>query len=118
MTIPEPYTAINTTMLQDSSDNNLPDTEEEITNLFVMIMNEIGKIEKNENNDINFTKMILGLLVLVALFTIKTKIYRASTCCLSRKKKKLKNFDEIPLDGITIQELNYNVTIEQQEQKP
>lgn len=101
-------------MLQDSGD---PDTEEEITNLFVMIMNEIGKIEKNENNDINYTKMILGLLVLVALFTIKTKIYRASTCCLARKKKKLKNFDEIPLDGITIQELNYNVTIEQQQQQ-
>ncbi|AAQ11053.1 hypothetical protein [Mamestra configurata nucleopolyhedrovirus A] len=102
---------INTTTITTLQDNG--DIDEKISDLFVMIMNEIDKIEKNESNDISYTKMILGLLILVALFTLKTKIYRASTCCLSRKKKKLKNVDEIPLDGITIQELNYNVTIEQ-----
>ncbi|AAM95016.1 hypothetical protein HaMNV_gp028 [Helicoverpa armigera multiple nucleopolyhedrovirus] len=108
-TIPTLYIdMINTTTLQDNGD-----IDEEISDLFVMIMNEIDKIEKNESNDISYTKMILGLLILVALFTLKTKIYRASTCCLSKSKKKLKNVDEIPLDGITIQELNYNVTIEQ-----
>nr|QNH90845.1 maco-A 34 [Mamestra configurata nucleopolyhedrovirus A] len=102
---------INTTTITTLQDNG--DIDEEISDLFVMIMNEIDKIEKNESNDISYTKMILGLLILVALFTLKTKIYRASTCCLSKKEKKLKNVDEIPLDGITIQELNYNVTIEQ-----
>nr|WRQ96272.1 maco-A 34 [Mamestra configurata nucleopolyhedrovirus A]WRQ96441.1 maco-A 34 [Mamestra configurata nucleopolyhedrovirus A] len=111
-TIPTLYIDImNTTTVTTLQDNG--DINEQISDLFVMIMNEIDKIEKNESNDISYTKMILGLLILVALFTLKTKIYRASTCCLSKSKKKLKNVDEIPLDGITIQELNYNVTIEQ-----
>nr|AIL25106.1 Orf28 [Mamestra brassicae multiple nucleopolyhedrovirus] len=82
-TIPTLYIdMINTTTLQDNGD-----IDEEISDLFVMIMNEIDKIEKNESNDISYTKMILGLLILVALFTLKTKIYRASTCCLSKSKK-------------------------------
>ncbi|AAZ38184.1 ORF-18 [Agrotis segetum nucleopolyhedrovirus A] len=73
-------------------------------------MNEISKIEKTENNDISYTKMILGCVVLIALFTLKTKIYRASTCC-ARRGKRLRSDNE-PLENITIQELNYNVTIE------
>lgn len=88
----------------------LHDTNQDIDSLFALIMNEINKIEKYESNDISYTKMILGILLLMTLFTLKTKIYRGCECCV-RRKKRLKS-DDVPLENITIQELNYNVTIE------
>lgn len=95
----------------DFDENTLSDKD--IDNIFAVIMNEISKIEKSESSDVNYTKIIIGLLVLITLFTLKTKIYRVSTCCWCRKKsllqRRLTTLDAQPLENITIQELNYNV---------
>ncbi|AIE47864.1 orf29-like protein [Peridroma alphabaculovirus] len=105
--IPAPYSALNASFEhQDGSDE-----DDDINGLFDMIMHEISKIERTEDSDVNYTKMIFGLLVLVALLTFRSKIYRASTCC--RRRHRHGRSDIAPLDTITIQELNYNVVIEQ-----
>ncbi|AXU41616.1 ORF18 [Spodoptera eridania nucleopolyhedrovirus] len=102
--------------LQDKDSRNDDDentlTDKDIDNIFAVIMDEISKIEKTESSDVNYTKIIIGLLILITLFTLKTKIYRISTCWRRKKQRNLKNgggADEIPLENITIQELNYNV---------
>lgn len=100
----------------DFDENTLSDKD--IDNIFAVIMHEISKIEKSESSDVNYTKIIIGLLILITLFTLKTKIYRVSTCCWRRKKlqqqqqqqqRRLHTLDAQPLENITIQELNYNV---------
>ena len=112
--IPASYTPLNTTMLTMLKDSDgFDNSKDDISSLFITIMNEIGKIEKIESNDISYTKMIFGVLILIALFTVKTKLYRISTCCLQRKNHKSHGDEVIPLENITIQELNYNITYEE-----
>nr|ADV91250.1 hypothetical protein [Spodoptera frugiperda multiple nucleopolyhedrovirus]AFH58977.1 hypothetical protein Sf19 [Spodoptera frugiperda multiple nucleopolyhedrovirus]QED40219.1 hypothetical protein [Spodoptera frugiperda multiple nucleopolyhedrovirus]QRN46131.1 Sf19 [Spodoptera frugiperda multiple nucleopolyhedrovirus] len=105
------YIENNITLLRSNSDddssNGGEDKLKDIETVFAIIMEEISKIEKTENSDVSYTKIIIGILVLMALFTLKTKIYRMSSCL--RKKRLYKAREEIPLENITIQELNYNV---------
>ncbi|AUV65278.1 hypothetical protein [Alphabaculovirus myunipunctae] len=106
--IPASYTAFISTsttranFLLDKQDAGGGDGD--IDGLFDMIMNEIGKIEKNESYDISYTKIILGLLVLLALFTIRTKMYRG---CCRRWQRHYRRSRSTSLQGITI---HYNVT--------
>jgi hypothetical protein len=113
---------INYTLLRGGAEDNDFDentlSDKDIDNIFAVIMHEISKIEKSESSDVNYTKIIIGLLILITLFTLKTKIYRVSTCCWRRKKlqqqqqqqqRRLHTLDAQPLENITIQELNYNV---------
>ncbi|QAT90302.1 hypothetical protein KM622_gp016 [Spodoptera exempta nucleopolyhedrovirus] len=90
-----------------TTENNLK--YEDLNKIFTLIIKEIDNLAKNENNDFGMTKIILGLLVFIALFTLKTKIYRLSTC-LRRKKQRNEDGDTCSeaLEKITIKEINYN----------
>ncbi|QNV47776.1 hypothetical protein [Alphabaculovirus altersperidaniae] len=98
-------------------------SDKDIDSIFAIIMNEISKIEKTESSDVNYTKIIIGLLILITIFTLKTKIYRISTCWRRKKQQRrwFKSYndvnDDAPLENITIQELNYNVIADNRHQR-
>ncbi|AYN44974.1 se14 [Alphabaculovirus alterspexiguae] len=88
--------------------NNL-NYEEDLNKIFSLIIRELAK---NENNDFGMTtKIILGILVFMAFFTLKTKIYRLSTCLRRKKQRKINTEEDNSseaLEKITIKEINYN----------
>ncbi|ACO53579.1 unknown [Euproctis pseudoconspersa nucleopolyhedrovirus] len=80
--------------------------EDDVAVLFNLIMQQVGKIQKNEISDFGYTKLIFALLILSFIFSIKSQIYKLLTC--AKRKKKLKS-DDCALETITIKEFNYNV---------
>lgn len=77
---------------------------DDVDKLLQLIMNEVTKIEKNEETDYGYTKMIFIALIMMGILLIKTKIYKISTCFKKRKKT-----ENETLEKITIQEFNYNI---------
>ncbi len=94
-------------MLLRDSDQLLNGTinNNDIDALFSMIMNEISNIQKHEVSDNSYTRMIFILLIMLLLFSFKTKLYKIMTCF-----KKKRTSEDCALEKITIKELNYNVT--------
>jgi hypothetical protein len=93
-------------LLRDSDQLlNSTDNSNDIDALFNMIMNEISNIQKHEVSDNSYTRMIFILLIMLLLFSFKTKLYKMMTCF---KKKPMS--EDCALEKITIKELNYNVT--------
>nr|AMO27620.1 hypothetical protein [Lymantria dispar multiple nucleopolyhedrovirus]QCQ67692.1 hypothetical protein [Lymantria dispar multiple nucleopolyhedrovirus] len=80
----------------------------DIDALFALIMVELQKIHSSELSDFSYTKLILILLILIMLYSLKTKLYKLSMCC--NKKRDDAKRQQTPLENITIQEFNYNVT--------
>ncbi|ADD73842.1 ORF133 [Lymantria xylina nucleopolyhedrovirus] len=81
----------------------------DIDALFALIMVELQKIQNSEISDFSYTKLILILLILIMLYSLKTKLYKLSMCC-NKKKRRDDKRQQAPLENITIQEFNYNVT--------
>ncbi|AKC91633.1 hypothetical protein [Lambdina fiscellaria nucleopolyhedrovirus] len=93
---------------KDDDDNDKNDVDENIDNLFAMILEEMNKIKKNEDTDYSYTKIIMIILCLLLIFSLKTKMYRLSQC-FKKKHTNNSNKDNALLEKITIQEFNYNV---------
>ncbi|UOQ18894.1 hypothetical protein [Olene mendosa nucleopolyhedrovirus] len=85
------------------------ETPRDIDALFALIMVELQKIQNSEISDFSYTKLILILLILIMLYSLKTKLYKLSMCC-NKKKHRDDKCQQAPLENITIQEFNYNVT--------
>lgn len=79
----------------------------DIDKLISVFINEMTEIQKHQADDeFSYTRVILILLVVITLFSLKTKLYRFSRCC---GKKPSKSETPLILESIRIQELNYNI---------
>ncbi|AXS67789.1 Adho123-like protein [Cryptophlebia peltastica nucleopolyhedrovirus] len=98
---------ISTTYSENSSDDFINVTvgseQDELDKILDIIVDELTDIQKNEVNDVNYTKIVLILLVLISVLLIKIKFYKYSMCC-----KRKKSNEKEQLETIQINELNYN----------
>nr|QBI90354.1 hypothetical protein [Trichoplusia ni single nucleopolyhedrovirus] len=60
---------------------------DDIDRVFDLILDEITKIEENEADDFNYTRLIFFILLLIIIILIKTRLYRYLLCCKNRRKK-------------------------------
>ncbi|AAY84070.1 ORF-139 peptide [Chrysodeixis chalcites nucleopolyhedrovirus] len=60
---------------------------DDIDRVFDLILDEITKIEENEADDFNYTRLIFFILLLIIIILIKTRLYRYLLCCKNCRKK-------------------------------
>lgn len=81
-------------------------TPDDVDKILQIIMNEVTKIEKNEETDYGYTKMIFFALIMIGVLLIKTKLYKISACFKKKKKKDWKR--DVGKDKYSRIQLQYN----------
>jgi hypothetical protein len=59
---------------------DLSDATENVDKILQIVIDEVNKIENNEETDCAYTKMIFLILIMTGLLIIKTKLYKIITC--------------------------------------
>ncbi|AIU41359.1 orf120 [Sucra jujuba nucleopolyhedrovirus] len=95
-------------LLLNATGGEIEDENRDIDHLFNMIMVEVTKIQKNESNDYSYTRIIFILLIVFFIITLKIKLYKYMNCNRKRAATPALAEEKVPLEKITIKELNYN----------